>query len=232
VSVFGFVMRFAFAESDEFKAVENKPQPYKMRALWTKWRASLLLCVMVGGMTGCLFHSLIGFLNTYVSQSTGIPLESAMRSNVWGLVTYFFGCPFFGFVFDHSPKRRYWTMALVSVAIGIMPAFWLLSHGYTVGGQIVFAVLASCIGGVGHAYMQTLFPVQLRYRGVSVGYSVGQALFAGTTPLIALSLMHRMDWVLAPALVFIAYSLFALISFLYLEGRAKQEVQNELKKTA
>lgn len=64
-----------------------------------------------------------------------------------------------------------------------------------------------------NAYMAKLFPIHVRYSGVAFSYSIGMALFGGTTPVICTLLIQKTGNHLSPA-----FYIFGLIRHRILRG--------------
>jgi len=81
----------------------------------------------------------------------------------------------------------------------------------TIGlGQMGFAVLLGVFIGPLPAAMAETFPAPVRCSAMSVSYNVGQAIFGGTTPMVATYLIARSHDDLSPALYIMAIAAVSL----------------------
>ncbi len=82
------------------------------------------------------------------------------------------------------------------------PAFLLLTRGSWQAALFGLLMLVLChapILGTTTATLPALFPAQVRGTGVAVGYNASFAVFGGTAPLLATSLVEGSGNLLAPA---------------------------------
>ena len=56
-----------------------------------------------------------------------------------------------------------------------------------------------------------LFPTHVRFSGVATGYNISNAIFGGTTPLVAASLVTLTAWNLAPSIYLIVASVIIVL---------------------
>ena len=77
------------------------------------------------------------------------------------------------------------------------------------------ALLSACFQAPMNAYMARLFPVNVRYSGLAFGYSVGIALFGGSTPMICSLLIKSTGIPIMPAfyIIFIAILGFCAVKY-------------------
>jgi MHS family proline/betaine transporter-like MFS transporter len=78
---------------------------------------------------------------------------------------------------------------------------WLLSQKQFIAaliGDLLLATLLAPIVALTPTLAE-LFPTSVRNIGTGLGYNICLAIFGGTTPLLALELVHRTGSTLAPA---------------------------------
>ena len=104
-----------------------------------------------------------------------------------GSVLYTIACPLVGLLSDRIDPRKIilWSVGMIFLTAG--PVFLLWNSGSILGvilGQFLWAIVTVTYMAPMNLLMTRLFPVSLRYSGIGLGYSVGMAIFGGTTPLI------------------------------------------------
>ena len=88
--------------------------------------------------------------------------------------------------------------------------FLLASTGvpaYALIAQLMLVVLLALYAGPGPAVYCELFPTQVRYTALSVGYNIPVAIFGGFAPFIATWLIQTTGNPLSPAFYVMAASL-------------------------
>ncbi len=222
VSFIGFFIRSFINETPEFTYFmkKGKEQKAPLRDIYTKYGTSAFLSFMVGALNGSLSYTLFGFLNVYMSKYLGIDIALAMKYNLLGLFFFMTFSPLAGYFLDTVGSTKAMQTAAAGVLIGAIPAFSLLQTldpFYVLVGQAMLGILTASIAGASHGYMQQLFPTSIRYRGVSINFCAGMALFGGTAPLIlthCIEVKHYTLYVPALYLIFMATLFFLTISLL------------------
>jgi MHS family proline/betaine transporter-like MFS transporter len=77
-------------------------------------------------------------------------------------------------------------------------------------GQVALIAMVLLFTGPFSAVVAELFPTSSRYSGMAVAYNVGNAIFAGTAPLIGTALVKATGYDPAPAFYVMAFSLAIL----------------------
>ncbi|MBX9620984.1 MAG: MFS transporter [Alphaproteobacteria bacterium] len=205
ISAIGFFIRFYMTETPEFSVLkkEKVKKHIGLIQLYSSFPISSFISFVVGSLNGALSYTLFGFLNVYMSKYLGLDPATAMQYNLLGLSFFMFGSPLAGYFFDKVGGNKAMIIAGSAVLIGAYPAFFLLQTLNPILillGQSLLGILVASIAGSGHGYMQTLFPTQARYRGVSINFCLGMAACGGTAPLLMTYLLEvRQASLYAPA---------------------------------
>jgi MFS transporter, MHS family, proline/betaine transporter len=95
--------------------------------------------------------------------------------------------------------------------VGSIPAFLLIRYG---GGYSVrlIGVMLLCFSATLPSTLPALFPTNVRYSAVAIGFNISVSAFGGTTPLIAETLVSGTGNVLAPAYILMATGLVGAVS--------------------
>jgi hypothetical protein len=84
---------------------------------------------------------------------------------------------------------------------------------------IILAAAVAPFNGLAHGIMIKAFSVNERYRGVSLGHTIGSMLMSGTAGYLSLYVMKEYKIMLFP-IIYIAF--FALISFFVIFNFSKK----------
>lgn len=187
----GYFMRRGVRETPEFIAVAPQQRLSLLKLLYT-YPYSSFIAFMFGSFNGALTYTLFGFLNIYLSRYLHVPLEEAIRLNLFGLVAFLVGSPIMGHFLDILGERRFLIGITIAIFSLLIPSFLLLNSSFILIGQTLLGLFAACIAGSSHAIMQELFPVKERCRGISLNFSIGMGLFGGMTPIIYVYMIERL----------------------------------------
>jgi MFS transporter, MHS family, proline/betaine transporter len=89
---------------------------------------------------------------------------------------------------------------LVALLVLTVPAFSLAGRRSTGGLLLGYLLIGLALGTlVPSSFLAELFPIRLRYSGLSLTFGVASALFGGTAPALATFAVRRTGDVLSPA---------------------------------
>lgn len=185
---------------------------------------SALMCVF--GMAACcgmMYAVTLRYTTLFLTTFSNWSMSHALRLNMVGTIAYVVLMPLGGRLADRWGLQKMMRSGAVATALSICPVLWLLSQAQTwsvaLVAQLLLVVLAVWFQSPMNAFMAQLFPIHCRYRGVALGYTLGQALLGGTTSLIATALMYTFDTPVAPGLYMMAGAIVGWIAVAYAQPR-------------
>jgi proline/betaine transport protein TphA len=124
-----------------------------------------------------------------------------------------------GLLTDHFGRKPIFKMGLWGFIIFSFPAFWLLSQksfGIALAGDLLLCLILVPIAALIPTIIAELFPTSVRNTGTTLGYNICLALFGGTAPLVAMSLVRVTGSTLAPAAYLIVCTLISCVALRYI----------------
>src|SRR5690606_25490238 len=131
-------------------------------------------------------------------QTCALPIFNAAAA----LVNITVLLPVFGAVADRVGRRKVMFGGAALLAATAYPALQIVATGTVIGallGQLLLAVAVALFASGGFVTMLELFQTTVRFTGHAIAYNLGYAIFGGTTPLIASSLVNATGSSMAPA---------------------------------
>ena len=89
-------------------------------------------------------------------------------------------------------------------------------------GMLMLGLSLVCLLGTMSATLPALFPTQVRYGSLSVGYNLSASLFGGTTPLVITALISATGSDLMPAYYAMGAALVGVIAVAFTKETARQ----------
>lgn len=186
----GLWVRLNLTETPAFRAALNHAPPPAVplgTLLRHHWGA-----VLAGsaGVVACfaLFYLSTAFALDQATKKLGWPREQFLMLQLGANLFLALGIVLAAWWADRVSARRVLLLgALGTVAIGLLFGAGLQSGS----GLTVFATLAAALFTMGFVYgplggwLSSLYPVEVRYTGVSVAFNVGGILGGAVTPLLA-----------------------------------------------
>lgn len=216
VGVVGLYLRLRLEDTPAFRALERKEEvadaPVK-ESFTTHGGESVTAVGFTVGWT-VSYYVLLTYMPTYVSETLGLSLASALTANAIGLVVLMGLIPFTGALSDRIGRKPLLIGFSALMVLVTYPLFLLVAtqtFALIVVGQVLFGIVISLFSGPGPAAMVEMFPTNVRYSALGVSYNLAVALFGGTAPFIATFLIDRTGNNISPGFYLIAASVVTLI---------------------
>lgn len=194
LGIFGIYLRMRSKESPEFVKAANKLDHLPLKTLFSEYSKSLLAGIFLTSIMAVGNYLLIGFVTIYVTQiNPEISLQSATLINLIAMLVYTVFQPYMGYLSDRFGRKPIFLSGLMEFTIFIGPIFWLLNQPNFLSILVGEALLGFClapIGGLIPTILAEKFPSHVRTSGSLLAYNISLAIFGGTTPAIALALVH------------------------------------------
>jgi MHS family proline/betaine transporter-like MFS transporter len=167
-----------------------------------KYKKSNFLCAMGIGATAIAPFYIISLYIMSLTSQFNLSASERMGLNIGILVLWMIFIPIIGFFSDRLGLKKTMSCGAVLLASASIPVFLFLSHNLSIEKIILSQIILSFCGAffvapMG-AFLASIFPPSSRYTGIAIGLSCGEALFGGTAPLIATSLVVLVGSSIAP----------------------------------
>jgi MFS family permease len=215
--IVGIVIRLGVNESPEFERVKEANRTAKLpiaevvRSAW----GLVLLCIGANtiGIAGVYFTNT--FMIAYTTQYVGVTRSTILDCLFAVAIIQFLAQPLAALLAERMGGARFLKLAALLAMISPYPMFVLVQSGSTVSMVIGIAIAVVCMASfysVIAGFVSGIFPVRVRYSGISLAYQVCGAIAGGLTPLAGTWLAHRYTGQWWPLAVF--YTCLAGISLL------------------
>lgn len=166
-----------------------------------QWRP-LLVCVGLVLTFNVTNYMLTGYIPTYLSRVAHLDQTPALLIVVIVLAVLLVLVAFVAWLSDRIGRRPIMWTGCGLLLVGSVPAFLLIRSGsYPVmfTGVMLIGAMLLCFNSTEPSTLPTLFPTNIRYGALAIGFNVSVSLFGGSTPLIAESLVAGTGNTLIPA---------------------------------
>ena len=199
--VVGWVIRRAVAESPVFKEMQTrkKESAAPLKQLFKNHSRQVILTALIFIANNAAGYMLIAFFNSYATkpveagglgmERTPVLIASTVAAFFW-LASTMLG----GILSDKIGRVRTFQLGYAFLFLWAIPMFLLIDTGDIVWFATALIVLAAGLGfsyGPQAALYAEMFPAQVRYSGVSIGYALGAILGGAFAPLIAQLLLDE-----------------------------------------
>ncbi|HAU1152148.1 TPA: MHS family MFS transporter [Legionella pneumophila] len=212
LGILGIYLRIKSIESPTFlKDKHTTELPAKV--VFTRFKQQLFLSVIITSILAMANYVLIAYVTTFLVKSEYFLLKDALLINLIALALLTVLIPLMGFLSDVVGRKPIFLIGLFSLCILIFPFFWLLLSGSwwkALGCELLLAIVLAPINATVPTIIAEMFPTSVRASGISISYNIGQALFGGTMPLVAFTLIELSNNKMAPAWYLFLWTLIVI----------------------
>ncbi|WP_017587192.1 MFS transporter [Nocardiopsis ganjiahuensis] len=166
-----------------------------------QWHA-MVLCIGLVLVFNVNNYMVTAYMPTYLEAELGYGTTLALVVTLGAMVFMLATVTLFGRLSDRVGRRPVLLSGSLFAIVLSLPAFWMLQQGspWTATlGVVVLAVTLVHFSGAAPAALPAFFPTKVRYGALAIAFNVSVALFGGTTPLIAESLVQSTGNLYSPA---------------------------------
>ncbi|MFE5074802.1 MFS transporter [Streptomyces halstedii] len=191
----GVWMRLHVTESPEFVKMrqDREVQSLPVREVLTRRTRTVVLSVLAKIAESGLFNIYYVVAITYVTTELDLPKGPVLLAVLIACAVECLTLPFFGALSDRVGRRKVYVAGALFQAVLALPFFLLVETGqfwaYTLGMTLGLGIGHAAMYGAQGALFSNLYPVDVRYTGLSVTQQVGATLGGGLSPLIGTALL-------------------------------------------
>ncbi len=173
----------------------------------------LLWVFVLTGYVGIAYYMMTTFLPNVLISNRNFDVSTVMFITVTISTIYAIVSPLFGWMSDIWGRKMLLYIPIVSLAVLSRSMFYFFNNAVLeiiLLVEIVLAILISAMTASFQITVTELFPTSHRYSGMSAAYNIGNAVFAGTTPMICVWLVDVSHSNYAPAYYLVIASIITL----------------------
>ncbi|MFJ9339156.1 glycine betaine/L-proline transporter ProP [Streptomyces sp. NPDC101733] len=186
---------------------------------------TLVLCVCLVGAYNIANYMLLSYMPTYLSDELGYSETHGLLILLAVMVLLMLAISSVGKLSDRFGRKPLLMAGMVGFLVLSLPAFLLIRQGGIPAialGMLMLGVSLVCLLGTMSAALPALFPTQVRYGSLSVGYNVSASVFGGTTPLVITALISWSGSNLMPAYYAMGAALVGIVSVACMKETARK----------
>ncbi|MCY0928996.1 MFS transporter [Streptomyces sp. H27-H1] len=186
---------------------------------------TLVLCVCLVGAYNINNYLVLSYLPTYLSDELGYSETHGLLLLLGVMVLLMLVISRVGKLSDRFGRKPVLMTGMAGFFLLSLPAFLLIRQGgvLAVGlGMLALGLSLVCMLATMSAALPALFPTQVRYGSLSVGYNLSTSLFGGTTPLVVTALISWSGSNLMPAYYSMGAALVGIIAVACMKETARK----------
>ncbi|WP_079023766.1 MFS transporter [Streptomyces odonnellii] len=165
------------------------------------WR-TLILCVALVGAYNITDYMLLSYMPAYLSDELGYSDTHGLLVLLGVMACLLLVINRVGTLSDRFGRKPLLMTGMLGFFFLALPSFLLIAQGSVpaiAAGMLMLGLSLVCLLGTMSATLPALFPTNVRYGALSIGYNVAVSVFGGTTPLAITALIALTGTDLLPA---------------------------------
>ncbi|MGE2720603.1 MFS transporter [Mycolicibacterium celeriflavum] len=222
--VIGLVIRLSVSESPDFAALRQRDQVVRMPiadAFRRHWKQILLVAGAYLSQ-GVFAYICVAYLVSYGTTVAGIDRTQALFGVAVAAVVAVATYPMFGALSDRLGRKPVFLAGVILMGLSIGPAFAMINTGsallFGAALLLVFGFAMAPAAGVTGSLFSLAFDPDVRYSGVSIGYTLSQVVGSAFAPTIATALYTATKTTNSIVAYLVAVSVISAISACFLPG--------------
>ncbi|MFE7441964.1 glycine betaine/L-proline transporter ProP [Streptomyces chartreusis] len=210
--------------SDAASAVETTAKGDLAKIFRDYW-PTLILCICLVGAYNIADYMLLSYMPTYLSDEMGYSETHGLLVLIATMAVLMLIINQVGRLCDRLGRKPLLMAGMIGFLVLSLPAFLLVRQGSLVAvsaAMLMLGLSMVCLLGTMSATLPALFPTQVRYGSLSVGYNLSASLFGGTTPLVITALISVTESELMPAYYVMAAAVVGVIAVACMKETAGQ----------
>ena len=210
--------------SDAASTVETTTRGDLAHIFRNQWR-TLILCICLVGAYNIADYMLLSYMPTYLTDQLHYDDTHGLLILVCTMVLLMLIINQIGRLSDRFGRKPLLMAGMLGFLVLSVPSFLLVKAGGLVAvsaGMLMLGLSLVCLLGTMSAALPALFPTQVRYGGLSVGYNLSASLFGGTTPLVITALISVTGTDMMPAYYAMAAALVGVVAVACMRETAQQ----------
>jgi MFS family permease len=215
-----------FKKMREEKRVLSSPIYFSIRNF--AW--SLILTCLVGSVLAVAIYLLIGYFPSYFQISKHMAFSQSMIVSFIGLLVLTICVPVIGWLSDIVGHIKILCFGVLCFLVFSYFIFDIASRGSlysAIASVVLIALILSPIAASIIVTISSIFPANVRYSSVSIGYNMSMSIFGGTAPLASIFLCKHMKSELAPSVLLVFTSILTLIALFFLNNKKIEAMKSE-----
>ncbi|PST48055.1 MFS transporter [Bifidobacterium callitrichos] len=202
-------------EQQAIASAERKEKAMPLRVLFRSYRKPLILTFGACVLNAVGFYTVLTYLPTYLTTTLHTDETLASAATTATLIGYVVFVIFTGYLSDRFGRKRVMLAASVLFVVFTIPAFLLLGTGNPVlifVAEMGMAAILALNDGVLVSFLPETFPTEVRLSGFAISFNTANAIFGGTAPLVATTLISATGNALVPAFYLIVIAAIAFVA--------------------
>jgi MHS family proline/betaine transporter-like MFS transporter len=224
----GSFMRRTIHEPEEFTNAKkhHKEHASPIAELFKHHFKTILYVVAIELTLSIGFYLIVTFINNFLMAFLKIDMLTSLTMTTFSMTAMGISILLSGWISDKIGRKPVLISSALAFTLFAYPLFQALEGGF-MSALLAQASLSFIMGAFFApipATLVELFPLTVRYSGLSVSHSLSMAIFGGTAPFIATGLIYLTDNNASPALYLALGSFISAMALFFMKDRFREKL--------
>ncbi|MGK4219478.1 MFS transporter [Kocuria marina] len=215
--VVGYFIRTTVDESPVFQELleRRRESSTPLRQLFRTHPKQVFQCALIFMGNSAAGYLLIAFIASYATKGLGMNQSAVLAVTAVAAAAWVATTLAGGVLSDRIGRVRTFQIGYAALILWMVPLFLLIDTAniWLLGvGTVIMTIGLGLAYGPMSAMYAEMFPVEVRYSGVSIGYALGAILGGAFAATVAQALINLTGWSPSVGLYIIALSLISIIT--------------------
>lgn len=229
-AVVAIYLRFGLEDTPQF--LDEKEQGTVVKnplgtALKTQFPAIIKgFCFTIFWTTGYFYF--LTYIPTHLTAQVGLEAGAAQIATAVSLIAFTLMIIPFAVLSDRIGRKRLLLTSTGGFALVSLPVLALMGTGSMIAiytSLLVVAIFLAMLSGPGIAALTELFPTNVRYSALGIGYNFSVMIFGGTAAFIAQGIIQVTGNPVMTALLPAGAAIISFVTILFMKDRYKEELK-------
>lgn len=215
-SFVGIYMRKSLADPTEYLKEKKKASGgYPVKDLFANYKSNVMTVIGIDFVTAIGFYLVTMFLPTYFEKFLNIDSSNSFWIHTVNMCIFGAFIVLGGRLSDKYGRAKMIKFSCMLFIIFSVPIFSLMQMGsifLVILGQFLLVFFMGLFFGPIPAIISEVFPVHVRFSGLSISHNLSMGVFGGPTPMIAAILIQKTGIMIVPAFLLILASVLSILS--------------------
>lgn len=224
----GSIMRRMVHEPEQFAQAKKHQKEHStpIKELFNHHLKTILYVVSIEFSLSVGFYLIVTFINNFLTALLDFDMVTSLMMTTLSMIMMGIAIPIAGWLSDMIGRKPVLITSALAFTFFAYPLFTALESSFQSAllAQLSLSFIMGTFFAPIPATLVELFPMSVRYSGLSISHSISMALFGGSAPLIATYLIQLTNNNAAPAIYLSATSLIGAIALLFMKDRFRSEL--------
>lgn len=225
----GSIMRRTVHEPEQFTEAKlrHKEHSTPLKELFKNHLGTIGYVVIIELTLSIGFYLIVTFINNFLTALLNFDMVTSLMMTTISMIAMGIVIPISGWISDKIGRKAVLIPSALAFTFFAYPLFTSLEGSFTTAlmAQVALSFIMGVFFAPIPATLVELFPLSVRYSGLSIAHSISMAVFGGSAPLIATWLIQITGNNAAPALYLGTASLLSAIALFFLKDRFKEDLR-------